>query len=59
MEAKKMLMSFCATQWMLCKSPVYLEQSEFNPSKSCVCVEIYVYIYINSHIYNLFFKVRK
>lgn len=52
MEAKKMLMSFCATQWMLCKSPVYLEQSEFNPSKSCVCVEIYVYIYVNSHIYN-------
>lgn len=23
-------MSFCATQWMLCKSPVYLDQSEFH-----------------------------
>lgn len=64
MEAKRMLMSFCATQWMLCKSPVYLEQSEFNSLSNPVCVWIYMYIYcmytyIYSQIYNLFFKVRQ
>lgn len=34
MEAKRMPMSSCGTQWMLCKSPAYLEPSEFYP-KMC------------------------
>lgn len=35
-------MSFCATQWMLCKSPVYLEQSEFNPFPNLVGINFSV-----------------
>lgn len=31
MEARRMLMSSCGTQWMLCKSPAYLEPSKCVP----------------------------
>lgn len=30
MEARRMPMSSCGTQWMLCKSPAYLEPSKFH-----------------------------
>lgn len=30
MEARRMLMSSCGTQWMLCKSPAYLDPSKFH-----------------------------
>lgn len=55
MEAKRMLMSFCATQWMLCKSPVYLEQSEFNSLSNPVCMWRYICIYIYIFIFTLIY----
>lgn len=50
MEAKKMLMSFCATQWMLCKSPVYLEQSEFPPFPNLVGINFLCWLLLTVKI---------